>query len=135
MAEIEYLTPDDVLALADWFMRRLGYAAPILRHGGRQLLESAVHRAQTAAYYGGADLILQAAALANGIALDHPFLDGNERSAWTACVAFLWLNGLRLPSEPADGLAQQLIALHETTDRSQADTTLADWLREHVAVS
>jgi len=45
------------------------------------LLDSAVHRAQTAAYYGGADLFLQAAALANGIALNHPFIDGNKRSA------------------------------------------------------
>jgi death-on-curing protein len=132
MADIEYLTADDVLALADWFMRRLGYAAPILRGNGRQLLESAVHRAQTAAYYGGADLILQAAALANGIALNHPFLDGNKRSAWAACAAFQWLNGRRLPDDAADGLAQQLIAQHELTDRSEADALLAEWLRAHM---
>ena len=129
MAEIEYLTASDVLALTDWFLQRLGYASAILRADGEGLLESAVHRAQTAAFYGGADLILQAAALANGIALNHPFVDGNKRSAWAACVTFLWLNGQPLPDSALEPLAEQIIAQHELTDRSAADTLLADWLR------
>jgi len=79
MAEIRYLTASDVLALTNWFQEQLGYARPILRAGGQALLESAVNRAQTAAFYASADVVQQAAALANGIALNHPFLDGNGR--------------------------------------------------------
>jgi death on curing protein len=129
MAEIAYLLASDVLALTDWFMQRLGYPPPILRGNGQAQLESAVHRARTTAYYGGADLIQQAAALANGIALNHPFVDGNKRCAWIACVGFLWLNGRPLPDDALDPLAEQMIAQHELTDRTQADTLLADWLR------
>ena len=129
MVETEYLTASDVLALTGWFFQRLGYAAPILRGDGQALLETAVHRARTAAYYAGADLSLQAACLANGIAVNHPFLDGNKRSAWAACVAFLRLNGHTLLDDALEPLAEQLIAQHELTDRAQGDVLLADWLR------
>jgi death on curing protein len=129
MAEIDYLTASDVLALTGWLFERLGYAPPILRDNGQALLQSAVHRAHTAAYYGGADLTSQAASLANGIMLNHPFVDGNKRSAWAACVAFLWLNGRSLPDIALEPLAEQLIAQHELTDRSQNDALLAEWLR------
>ncbi|HLZ31504.1 MAG TPA: type II toxin-antitoxin system death-on-curing family toxin [Chloroflexota bacterium] len=129
MAEIDYLTASDVVALTGWFFERLGYAPPSLRGNGQALLESAVYRAQTAAFYGGADLIQQAASLANGILQNHPFLDGNKRCAWAACVAFLWLNGCPLPDEALDPLAEHLIAQQELTDRTQADELLADWLR------
>jgi death on curing protein len=129
MVETEYLTPSDVLALTGLFFQRLGYAAPILRGDGQALLETGVHRAQTAADYAGADLSLPAACLANGIALNHPFLDGNKRSAWAACVAFLRLNGHALPDDALEPLAEQLIAQHELTDCGQGDALLADWLR------
>ncbi len=129
MAKTRYLTASDVLALTDWFLQRLGYRPVILRGNGQALLDSAVHRAQTAAHYGGADLFLQAAALANGIALNYPFIDGNKRSAWAACVAFLWLNGHPMPDEAMEPLAEQLIAQHELSDRTEADELLAHWLR------
>ena len=106
MPEIAYLTASDVLALTEWFQERLGYARPIPRAGGQAFLESAVHRAQTAAFYGTADVPLKAAALANGIALNHPFLDGYKRGAWVvACVVFLWMNGFRLPDDALEPLA------------------------------
>ena len=128
MPDVDYLTASDLLALTDWFSEHLGYARPTLRAGGQALLESAVHHAQTAGFYCGADVVLHAAALADGIAVNPPFLDGNKRSAWVACVAFLWLNGHRLPDEALGALADHLIAQHEHTDRSQADALLADWL-------
>jgi death-on-curing protein len=129
MAETEYLTASDVFALTGWLFQRLGYAPPIWRGNGQTLLESAVHRPQTAAYDAGADLIQQAACLANGIMVNHPFLDGNKRSAWAACVAFLRLNGHALPDDALEPLAEQLIAQHELTDRAQGDVLLANWLR------
>jgi len=129
MPEIAYLTASDVLALAGWFFDRLGYAAPVLRGNGWALLESAAHRAQTAAYYGGADLVVQAASLCNGIALNHPFLDGDKRASLLTCVTFLALNGTPLPEDAYEPLAEQIIAQHEETDRSQSDLLLAEWLR------
>jgi death-on-curing family protein len=129
LAEVRYLTADEVIALTERFFAQLGYARPMLRSQGQGLLESAVDRARTAAYYGDADLIAQAAALTNGIALNHAFIDGNKRCAWAACVTFLESNGHGLPRASLVPLARQLIALHETTDRSQADLRLAEWLR------
>ncbi len=132
--EIRYLSADDVLAIADHYMQALGYAAPLLRANGRHLLESAVNRAQTVAYYAGGDVIDQAAALCNGISLNHPFLDGNKRVAFAACLTFLDANNCSLPASVLEPLARQIIAQHELTDRSRADVVLADWLRARLAV-
>jgi death-on-curing protein len=134
MPEVKYLTSGDVLAVARTFFAGLGYAPPILRGNGRALLDSAVARAENAAVYADADLIEQAAALTNGIALNHPFVDGNKRTAFAACVTFLRINGHPLIEKvDHDQLAEQLIALHETTDRAVADDELTAWLRSHVS--
>ena len=47
----------------------------------------------TAAYD---DLYEQAAALLHAIAANHPFVDGNKRTAWLAAATFLALNGVDL---------------------------------------
>ena len=60
--------------------------------------------------------------------LNRPFIDGNTRGAWIACVTFLALNGYPLPKSALEPPAEQLIAQHEVSDRSQADRMLADWL-------
>ncbi len=133
MPSVRYLTASDVLALTTDFLTGLGYAAPVLRGNGQELLESAVARAQNAAFYAGADLVEQATALTNGIALNHPFLDGNKRSAFAACLTFLAMNGRPLPREALLPLAEQIVAMHELTDRTQADSALAEWLRKHLA--
>jgi prophage maintenance system killer protein len=62
------------------------------------------------------------------MALNQPFLDGNRRSAWVTRVAFLWLNGLQLPDDALEPLADQVIAKHEQNDCSRADGGLSDWL-------
>jgi death-on-curing protein len=135
MPEVKYLTSGDVLAVARTFFASLGYAPPILRGNGHALLDSAVARAENAAVYAAADLIEQAAALANGIALNHPFVDGNKRTAFAACVTFLRVNGHPLTDKvDHDQLAEQLIGMHETTDRAAADDELTAWLRSHVSM-
>ena len=128
--EIHHLDAEDVIAVTEEFLTRLGYVPTVLRGGGLALLESAVARAQMAAYYAQADLFGQAAALANGIAFNDAFVDGNKRSAFAACVTFLRVNnGRPLAANAHLELAKQLVALHEMTDRSQADVLLAEWLR------
>ena len=132
MAEVRYLTADDVLTLTEYFLRRLDYSPPILRGDGRALLDSAVNRARAAAYYAGADLASQAAALANGVALNRPFVDGNKRGAWAACIAFVWLNGRRLRTDALVPLARKIIEVQEMTDKREADGAMAEWLRSHL---
>jgi death-on-curing protein len=58
-------------------------------------IEAALHRAIHKASYGGADVDLfdLAAAYAFGLAAAHGYADGNKRTAWMVCVAFLDLNG------------------------------------------
>lgn len=57
------------------------------------LLESALARPRNAAAYESADLATQAATLLWGIVRNHPFRDGNKRTALIATVAFLDVNG------------------------------------------
>lgn len=60
----------------------------------RGLLESALARPENKYAYGETNLARLAAAYAFGIARNHPFLDGNKRSAFAAIIVFLGLNGI-----------------------------------------
>jgi death-on-curing protein len=133
MPEVRYLTADDVLAVADEFFTALGYARPVLRGGGRELLESAVHRAQVFAFYGGEDLAGQATALLYGIAQNQPFIDGNKRVAYAACVVFLRANGHPLFDSAHDDLAEKVIELADEKSRPAVHEDLASWLRTHTS--
>jgi len=57
------------------------------------LLESALNRPKAAAFYENAGLIEQAASLLWGIAKNHPFTDGNKRTAYVTMMTFLRANG------------------------------------------
>jgi death-on-curing protein len=59
-------------------------------------LESALARPETYAHYQDADLALQAAVLAHGIAEGQQFIDGNKRTALVAMLTFLEVNGWRV---------------------------------------
>ena len=59
----------------------------------RGLLESALARPENKWAYGETDLARLAAAYGYGISRNHPFIDGNKRTAFTAIVMFLGLNG------------------------------------------
>jgi death on curing protein len=75
------------------------HEAAIKKHGGSfgvrdiGLLESALARPENFYAYGEQDLFLLAAAYAEGIARNHPFIDGNKRTAYTAAGLFLHVNG------------------------------------------
>jgi death on curing protein len=106
--EIEpvYLALDDVLELHGLIIGVTSTAAADhLRN--REGLESALARPATYAHYQDADLALQAAVLAHGIAESQLFIDGNKRTALVAMLTFLEINGLRVEA---------------------TDTELADWI-------
>jgi len=84
----EYITLDEALRIHEVLLAAFGGAAGVRDMG---LLESALLRPQTG-YYG--DLIEEAAALWESLAMNHPFVDGNKRVAYAVLELFLQLNGL-----------------------------------------
>jgi death-on-curing protein len=89
----DYLTLVEVLAMHRDQIERYGGS-----HGVRDLglLESALFRPQTG-YYNS--LIEEAAALWESLAQNHPFVDGNKRTAFAATYTFLAINGIRLTAD------------------------------------
>jgi death on curing protein len=80
-------------------------------HGGASgirdlgMLESALARPLQKATYGEPDLFELAAAYLYGIAKNHPFVDGNKRTAFVAADVFLALHGQSIEAEQADIVA------------------------------
>ncbi|MCY7402017.1 MAG: type II toxin-antitoxin system death-on-curing family toxin [Nocardioides sp.] len=87
-----YLTLAELLHVAE---RTLGSDVPVRDHG---LLQSALARPQASAFGSDAypDLEEKAAALLHSLARNHALVDGNERLALAATIAFLGINGRRL---------------------------------------
>jgi death on curing protein len=88
-----------------WLQARVLYAVhdeQLAEHGGASgirdagLFESALARPQQLAHYGEPDAAELAASYSYGIARNHPFIDGNKRTAFVAVELFLELNGYEL---------------------------------------
>jgi death-on-curing protein len=110
----------------------------IAEHGGSDgvrdlgLLESALARPRNiAAYEPEADVARLGAAYAFGIAKNHPFVDGNKRTALVACRTFLMLNGYQLNATPAE----KYLTFLSLAEGSLSEEELSDWLREKVMSS
>ena len=93
------------------------------------LLESALARPRNLADYGEPDIAALAAAYAFGIARNHPFVDGNKRTAAVVSETFLMLNGYRL--EASD--AELVVAFVALAAGELSEDELADWFRAHLA--
>jgi len=106
----------------------------LAEHGGRQgvrdpaLLESALARPVNRWGYGDDDRCALAAAYAFGIARNHPFVDGNKRTAWVFARLFLALNGLALRFAPEDAI-RAILAL---AAGELGEEAIADWFRQRV---
>ena len=107
------------------------HAEQIAEHGGLEgirdqgLLESALARAENLAAYGKPDVCDLAAAYAFGLARNHPFADGNKRTAFVVSVTFLILNGRDLTATEVDVVTTILkLAAGELPEAE-----LADWFR------
>ena len=106
----------------------------LAEHGGLSgtkdlnLLESAIARPLNKHAYGEEDLCALAAAYAFGIARNHPFNDGNKRTAWVMARLFLRLNGVQIAFEKEDAINTVLhLAAGEL-----AEEALASWFRDHI---
>lgn len=113
---------------------RAAHAEQLAEHGGAEgvrddgLLESAFARPRNLADYGDPDAAALAAAYAYGIARNHPFVDGNKRTAAVVSETFLGLNGFELTATDAE-LVVAILALAAS---QLSEEELTDWFRQHV---
>ena len=128
--------------MADWTWVATEVAAAIHReqlveHGGGQgkrdagLLDSAMARSQHLANYGEPDAAALAAAYAYGIARNHPFIDGNKRTAAVVSETFLSLNGIGLNATDAE----IVVAFLALAAGELGEEELADWFRTRIGSS
>jgi len=107
----------------------------LVEHGGpggvrdQGLLDSAMARPQHRALYESPDAATLAASYAFDIARNHPFVDGNKRTAFVAMEVFLVLNGIELEATDEDCVLAMLRLAAGQLD----EAGLAEWIRDRLA--
>jgi death on curing protein len=125
VSEITWLATEVVVAI---------HEAQLAEHGGSAgtrdagLLESALARPQNLVAYGNPDTADLAAAYGFGIARNHPFVDGNKRTAFVAAELFLRLNAFQLAADDAACVLTMLAVAAGDMD----EPAFAQWIREHL---
>lgn len=123
MATTQYLTVADLLAMHMVLIKRYGGSDGIRDIGA---LESAVARPQSSYYK---DVIESAAALFEGLAINHPFIDGNKRVAFAATDTFLRINSYAFNSD-SNSIYKSMMNFFDSGNFKIA--TLEPWLRKVV---
>jgi death on curing protein len=124
MTDIKWLQNNAVLAM---------HARQLAEHGGGAgirdsgLLESALQRPLNKAAYGEPDIFDLAASYAYGIARNHPFIDGNKRTALVASRTFLIINGHQITATKED----RLLTFLALASGDLTGDELAAWFRKH----
>ena len=119
-----------------WVTRALALAIherQLAEHGGgtgvrdEALLESALGRPQQLHAHGdpSPDIAALAASLAFGLARNHPFVDGNKRTAHVCYRVFLALNDVELAASEEEKYIQML----SLAEGSLSEADFAEWLR------
>lgn len=120
-----WIDPRAIVAIHDEQLAEHGGGAGVRDAG---LLESALARPVNLALYDKPDAAALAASYAVGLAKNHPFVDGNKRTAFVACELFLAANGHDLVASDEECLAMMLsLAASEI-----GEAEFAAWLRENV---
>ena len=128
-------SPENCFHLSVEIVREI-HAEAIVRFGGSDgvrgsaLLESAVAAPQ--ASFGGKspyrDLAEVAAAYLYYLCRNHPFIDGNKRTALGACIVFLRLNGIELRPDGPEWEELVLAIAAGSFDREQATVRFREFL-------
>lgn len=119
-----WILKDFVLSLHEELLSEHG-GAPGIRDEG--LLDSALARPQNIHSYGNTDLFTLAAAYITGIIRNHPFIDGNKRTAFMTGYVFLSRNGKELIADEAE--ATQIMLALASTKVSEED--FAIWIKKN----
>lgn len=121
-----WLSVKEVLRLHDIQIRRYG-GQPGIRDPG--LLESAVLRPRNKHHYDNVEDIVELAAdYAVAISGNHPFLDGNKRTAFYAMAVFLELNGLSLKAPEAEATRAMLQLAADASKEKHFREWLQHWV-------
>lgn len=121
-----FIDIDDVYRLHELIIQRAGTKAAVRDFG---LLHSAVERPK-ATYFGRSlypTIFAKAAALLQSICINHPFTDGNKRTAWATTVRFLWINGYHLKASRKEAVRFML----RVDNRKPALVEISEWLKVH----
>lgn len=126
---IVWMTKTLALAIHDRQLAEHGGGSGVRDEG---LLDSALARAQQLYTYGDPppDLADLAASLAYGLARNHPFIDGNKRTAHVCYRVFLRLNHGNLIASDEEKYA----AMIGLADGSLTEKDFADWLRARIEI-
>ena len=120
-----WLSEEFVKAVHEEQLAEHGGPSGIRDHG---LLASAVARPQNRALYESPDAADLAASYAYGIAKNHPFTDGNKRTAFVALEVFLDLNGWSLTATDEDCV----LTILKLASSEINEAELATWIRAHL---
>lgn len=105
----------------------------LAEHGGGEgvrdegLLDSALGRPLNKFSYEEPDIFMLAAAYAYGIATNHPFVDGNKRTAYVTALTFLRLNGFRVTASQTD----KYDTFIKLASGELEEEALAEWFRSN----
>ena len=123
---MRYLDADEVILIHERILDRFGGARGLRDWG---LLDSAVNRLR--ATFAGKDLypdiFTRAAALGHSLILNHPFVDGDKRTAWEAMRTFIEENRYLLQAEH-DEIIELMLKIE---DKSLGVKHIALWLKDH----
>lgn len=114
-----------MLAVHDEQLAEHGGASGVRDEG---MFDSAMSRPQNLAAYGEPDVAALAASYGFGLARNHPFVDGNKRTAFVAVELFLWLNGQQLTADDGDCVLTML----SLASGDMPEEAFAQWLRERL---
>jgi len=121
MTEPTWVLPELALAVHQMLIAQHGGLAGVRDH---DLLESALARPRQLFSYGEAELVPQlAAAYCYGIARNHPFVDGNKRSALTLAGVFLDINLFVLNATEAEAV----VVIEQLAAGKVKEDELAQW--------
>ena len=121
-----WLEPALVLVIHDDQLAQYGGATGVRDKG---LLEWALARPRNLAAYGEPDAATLAGAYAFGIAKNHPFIDGNKRTAYGVMETFLMRNGYRLTSTDEESVLAMLALASGEMD----EASFAEWIRANLS--
>lgn len=122
----KYLTLEEVLCIHDMMIEKFGGS-----HGVRDLglVESALARpsAGFGNYEAYADIYLKSAVLTHSLLKNHPFINGNKRTAMMAMEQFLFINGLTITAKKGDIYQLALNIENNSLD----EQSITDWIEKH----
>ena len=122
-----WLSRQTILAVHDEQLAEHGGAVGVRDEG---LLESALARPLNRASCGDPDMAELAALYAIAIARNHPFVDGNKRTAYVTLESFLELNGCEFPVSDRDAV----IATLALASSAMSDDEFTAWVRGNTRV-